>query len=95
MSAMCVVTSQALEIAKQADDNEKDAEEEEEETQPPQALAGFGADVKGIPQFWACAMGHVDVIAELITECEYTNCIILHIFLKYEYIFCHGFNFLI
>ena len=26
--------------------------------------------VKGIPQFWACAMGHVDVIAELITEGE-------------------------
>ncbi len=27
--------------------------------------------VKGIPQFWACAMGHVDVIAELITEGTY------------------------
>lgn len=27
-------------------------------------------DVKGIPQFWACAMGHVDVIAELITEAD-------------------------
>ena len=26
--------------------------------------------MKGIPQFWACAMGHVDVIAELITEGE-------------------------
>ena len=25
-------------------------------------------NVKGIPQFWACAIGHVDVIAELITE---------------------------
>jgi nucleosome assembly protein 1-like 1 len=25
-------------------------------------------EVKGIPQFWACAMGNVDVIAELITE---------------------------
>lgn len=24
--------------------------------------------VKGIPQFWACAMGHIDIIAELITE---------------------------
>lgn len=27
-----------------------------------------GEDVKGIPQFWACAMGNMDVIAELITE---------------------------
>eukprot|EP00581_Thalassiosira_minuscula_P017273 CAMPEP_0183727316 /NCGR_PEP_ID=MMETSP0737-20130205/25386_1 /TAXON_ID=385413 /ORGANISM="Thalassiosira miniscula, Strain CCMP1093" /LENGTH=444 /DNA_ID=CAMNT_0025958913 /DNA_START=110 /DNA_END=1444 /DNA_ORIENTATION=+ len=27
-------------------------------------------DVVGIPQFWACAMGHVDVIAELITEAD-------------------------
>jgi nucleosome assembly protein 1-like 1 len=25
-------------------------------------------EVKGIPQFWACAMGHIDVIAELITD---------------------------
>ncbi len=25
-------------------------------------------DIKGIPQFWACAMGNVDVIAEMITE---------------------------
>ena len=24
--------------------------------------------VKGIPQFWACAMGHIDILAELITE---------------------------
>jgi len=24
--------------------------------------------VKGIPQFWACAMGHFDVISELVTE---------------------------
>jgi len=24
--------------------------------------------VKGIPQFWACAMGHIDLLAELITE---------------------------
>ena len=31
---------------------------------------GEGEAVKGIPQFWACAMGHVDVIAELITEGE-------------------------
>mmetsp|Transcript_574 Transcript_574/g.1037 ORF Transcript_574/g.1037 Transcript_574/m.1037 type:complete len:234 (-) Transcript_574:1081-1782(-) len=29
---------------------------------------GGQQDVRGIPQFWACAMGHVDVIAELITE---------------------------
>jgi len=25
-------------------------------------------DIKGIPQFWACAMGNIDVIAEMITE---------------------------
>ena len=25
-------------------------------------------DIKGIPQFWACAMGNVDVIAEMISE---------------------------
>ncbi|ACI64183.1 predicted protein, partial [Thalassiosira pseudonana CCMP1335] len=30
--------------------------------------------VKGIPQFWACAMGHVDVIGELITE-EDVDCL--------------------
>lgn len=29
---------------------------------------GGAQDVKGIPQFWACAMGNMDVIAELITE---------------------------
>ena len=31
-------------------------------------------DVRGIPQFWACAMGHVDAIAELITEGEFADC---------------------
>mmetsp|Transcript_17242 Transcript_17242/g.31158 ORF Transcript_17242/g.31158 Transcript_17242/m.31158 type:complete len:449 (+) Transcript_17242:35-1381(+) len=31
---------------------------------------GGQQDVRGIPQFWACAMGHVDVIAELITEAD-------------------------
>ncbi|KAL9181885.1 hypothetical protein ACHAXT_012228 [Thalassiosira profunda] len=31
---------------------------------------GDEEDVKGIPQFWACACGHVDVIAELITEAD-------------------------
>ena len=29
---------------------------------------GEEAAVKGIPQFWACAMGNMDVIAELIAE---------------------------
>ena len=29
-----------------------------------------GEEVKGIPQFWACAMGNMDVIAELIAEGE-------------------------
>jgi nucleosome assembly protein 1-like 1 len=29
-----------------------------------------GVQVNGIPQFWACAMGHVDVIAELVTESD-------------------------
>lgn len=32
------------------------------------AAASDGEEVKGIPQFWACAMGNMDVIAELITE---------------------------
>eukprot|EP00985_Skeletonema_marinoi_P009832 scaffold4617_cov165-Skeletonema_marinoi.AAC.2 len=30
--------------------------------------ASNGQEVKGIPQFWACAMGHIDLLAELITE---------------------------
>ncbi|KAL7517749.1 hypothetical protein ACHAWX_002644 [Stephanocyclus meneghinianus] len=30
--------------------------------------AGGGEEVKGVPQFWACAMGNMDVVAELITE---------------------------
>ena len=29
---------------------------------------GEDEEIKGIPQFWACAMGNVDVIAEMITE---------------------------
>ena len=43
-------------------------EDEENEQQMPQQ-PGANA-VKGIPQFWACALGHVDVIAELITEAD-------------------------
>ena len=27
-------------------------------------------EVKGIPQFWACAMGHMDILAELITDSD-------------------------
>ena len=50
----------------------EDVNEDDDEHQQPFAaiVAGNqgGQDVKGIPQFWACAMGHVDVIAELITE---------------------------
>lgn len=38
-----------------------------EEAVPPHLQEG---QVKGIPQFWACAMGHVDVIAELLTEAD-------------------------
>ena len=38
------------------------------------AAVGGDEEVKGIPQFWACAMGNMDVIAELITE---GACIIL------------------
>lgn len=34
------------------------------------AAAAGEQDIRGIPQFWACAMGHVDVIAELITEAD-------------------------
>uniref|UniRef100_A0A7S4J1F5 Nucleosome assembly protein n=1 Tax=Odontella aurita TaxID=265563 RepID=A0A7S4J1F5_9STRA len=30
--------------------------------------ADDGENVKGIPQFWVCAMGHMDVVAELIAE---------------------------
>jgi nucleosome assembly protein 1-like 1 len=37
-------------------DNEKDGGEGQEEK------------VKGIPQFWVCALGHMDVVAGLITE---------------------------
>ena len=44
----------------------ENGEQDNEQQQP----AAGGENVKGIPQFWACAMGHVDVIAELITEGE-------------------------
>ena len=46
----------------------EDVNEDEENEQMPQQ-PGANA-VKGIPQFWACALGHVDVIAELITEAD-------------------------
>jgi len=61
------------------DDAPKEVEEgvvedvsDEEDNDNEQVAAADGQDVKGIPQFWACAMGHVDVVAELITEGEET-----------------------
>lgn len=52
---------------------EEDAGEGAEEgvVEDVEGEGGEGQEVKGIPQFWACAMGHVDVIAELITEGKY------------------------
>ena len=45
--------------------------EDKKNVPPPAPVVEEGGEtVKGIPQFWACAMGHVDVIAELITEGE-------------------------
>ncbi|KAL7549111.1 hypothetical protein ACHAWF_012381 [Thalassiosira exigua] len=48
---------ESLETKEDSEDNEEEGE-------------GRNQDVKGIPQFWACAMGHVDVVAELITEAD-------------------------
>lgn len=38
------------------------------EDEEPVVQGGGEDNVKGIPQFWACAMGNMDVLAELITE---------------------------
>ena len=45
-------------IAANGADDDDDAEEQQQQQQ----------QVKGIPQFWACAMGHIDILAELITD---------------------------
>uniref|UniRef100_A0A7S4W3L7 Nucleosome assembly protein n=1 Tax=Ditylum brightwellii TaxID=49249 RepID=A0A7S4W3L7_9STRA len=42
---------------------ETDAEQEEEEEEDED-------EVKGIPQFWVCAMGHMEAVAELITQSD-------------------------
>ena len=42
----------------------KDGNENEEED------AQETLDIKGIPQFWVCAMGHMEAVAELITEAD-------------------------
>ena len=47
----------------------EDVKEDDENEQQMPEQPGANA-VKGIPQFWACALGHVDVIAELITEAD-------------------------
>ena len=50
-------------VVEDVSDEEENEDVQNEQLQPRDA-------VRGIPQFWACAMGHVDVIAELITEGE-------------------------
>jgi len=47
----------ALTVAAPDETAEKDAEEKAED-----------GTIKGIPQFWVCAMGHLETVAELITE---------------------------
>lgn len=62
----------AIQEEKWEEDNEtkKKKEEGDDEADDGEAVPPAGEAVKGIPQFWACAMGHVDVVAELITEGE-------------------------
>ena len=64
-----VSTESFLDRESLADAVNKARENGEQDNEQQQPAAG-GENVKGIPQFWACAMGHVDVIAELITEGE-------------------------
>ena len=56
-----------VDVAEEGVVEDVNEDEENEQQIPPQP--GTNA-VKGIPQFWACALGHVDVIAELITESD-------------------------
>jgi len=60
------IVNGALEAAKKNDDANADAAAAADE--------GEESAVKGIPQFWACAMGNMDVIAELIAE-EDVDCL--------------------
>ena len=53
------IASQLSNEAKQAGPEEETPEGAEEQPQ-----------VKGIPQFWVCAMGHMDGIAEIISEAD-------------------------
>ena len=53
----------------EAEAEKKDGEVADEKEESVAAASGEGEeDIKGIPQFWACAMGNIDVIAEMITE---------------------------
>ncbi len=59
---------------KENDEKEKDENEKEKEMAVDEAEKEAKDEeefVKGIPQFWACAMGHFDVISELVTEGEF------------------------
>jgi nucleosome assembly protein 1-like 1 len=49
-------------LGKMDDEIEKEHEGETEDKE------STDEKVKGIPQFWVCALGHMDVVAELITE---------------------------
>jgi len=62
-----VVDERFVDIAEEGVVEEVNEDEENEQKIPQQPGANA---VKGIPQFWACALGHLDVIAELITEAE-------------------------
>ncbi|KAL7460287.1 hypothetical protein ACHAXS_000751 [Conticribra weissflogii] len=62
---------------KENDEKEKDEKEKEKEMAVDEAEKETKDEeefVKGIPQFWACAMGHFDVISELVTE-EDVDCL--------------------
>jgi len=61
------------EIAREAKEEKKKAADGDERADADEAGEDGDdemEDAKGVPQFWACAMGHVDVIAELITEAD-------------------------
>ena len=51
-------------------DREIDAKAKEDGNENEEEDAQETLDIKGIPQFWVCAMGHMEAVAELITEAD-------------------------
>ena len=71
------------------------------EDEEPVVQGGGEDNVKGIPQFWACAMGNMDVLAELITEGKslWVVCICKSVYLYFmqgwEFVWCWSCNFVL